>query len=230
MSVAFSCVTGRPGRAVLHQLSASLLLFEHDSCPVRQHRIGCGPAALRSSSATFGLRWFRGETGRIEEKKEGDTVMAIHQSRSMFFSAGALLVGLLAHQHPAAARAAVPDSSENEDERKVTGTFSIVAVDPETGICGAAVASKYPAVGTVVPYVRAGVGAFCTQHWHEPKWGERALDLLARGKAARGGARRVAPRRREPRQTPTGDHRHAGPSGQPQSRPKPIRRESIGVP
>jgi uncharacterized Ntn-hydrolase superfamily protein len=71
-----------------------------------------------------------------------------------------------------------------EDRRstKITGTFSIVAVDPESGICGAAVASKYPAVGRVVPYVRGGVGAFCTQHWHEPKWGERALDLLAEGK------------------------------------------------
>jgi uncharacterized Ntn-hydrolase superfamily protein len=57
-----------------------------------------------------------------------------------------------------------------------------VAVDPETGICGAAVASKYPAVGEVVPYVRAGVGAFCTQHWHNPAWGEKALDLLEQGK------------------------------------------------
>jgi uncharacterized Ntn-hydrolase superfamily protein len=66
-------------------------------------------------------------------------------------------------------------------EGKVSGTFSIVAVDPNTGICGAAVASKYPAVGKVVPYVRAGVGAFCTQHWHNPKWGERALDMLAEG-------------------------------------------------
>lgn len=63
----------------------------------------------------------------------------------------------------------------------VSGTFSIVAVDPNTGVCGAAVASKYPAVGKVVPYVRAGVGAFCTQHWHNPPWGERALDLLERG-------------------------------------------------
>jgi uncharacterized Ntn-hydrolase superfamily protein len=63
----------------------------------------------------------------------------------------------------------------------VSGTFSIVAVDPNTGVCGAAVASKYPAVGKVVPYVRAGVGAFCTQHWHNPPWGERALDLLAKG-------------------------------------------------
>jgi len=65
----------------------------------------------------------------------------------------------------------------------VTGTFSIVAVDPETGVCGAAVASKYPAVGKVVPYVRAGAGAFCTQHWHNPSWGPKALDLLGAGKA-----------------------------------------------
>ena len=61
------------------------------------------------------------------------------------------------------------------------GTFSIVAVDPNAGVCGAAVASKYPAVGKVVPYVRAGVGAFCTQHCHNPQWGEFALDLLAKG-------------------------------------------------
>src|SRR5689334_25107361 len=65
----------------------------------------------------------------------------------------------------------------------VSATYSIVAVDPEAGICGAAVASKYPAVGKVVPYVRAGVGAFCTQHWHNPRWGQPALDLLAAGKA-----------------------------------------------
>jgi len=64
----------------------------------------------------------------------------------------------------------------------ISATFSIVAADPESGTCGAAVASKYPAVGKVVPYVRAGVGAFCTQHWHNPKWGGPALDLLAAGK------------------------------------------------
>jgi len=65
--------------------------------------------------------------------------------------------------------------------RRVTGTFSIVAVDPDSGQCGAAVASKYPAVGKVVPFVRAGVGAFCTQHWHNPQWGPLALDLLSQG-------------------------------------------------
>ena len=69
--------------------------------------------------------------------------------------------------------------------RKVA-TFSICAADPETGVCGAAVASMYPDVGRVVPYVRAGVGAFCTQHYHVPAWGERALDLLAAGKSPQG--------------------------------------------
>ncbi len=72
--------------------------------------------------------------------------------------------------------------ARDRSQAQVSGTFSIVAVDPNAGVCGAAVASKYPAVGKVVPYVRAGVGAFCTQHWHNPEWGERALDLLAEGR------------------------------------------------
>jgi len=76
--------------------------------------------------------------------------------------------------------AAPPDRSPVAPD--ITATFSIVAVDPENRVCGAAVASKYPAVGKVVPYVRADVGAFCTQHYHVPKWGEPALDLLQQGK------------------------------------------------
>lgn len=77
---------------------------------------------------------------------------------------------------------AVEPTAQQVPPGGITATFSIVAADPQTGVCGAAVASKYPSVGTVVPYVRAGVGAFCTQHWHNPKWGERALDLLEAGK------------------------------------------------
>ena len=42
-------------------------------------------------------------------------------------------------------------------------TFSIVARDPETGDFGIAVASKALAVGAVVPYAWAGVGAISTQ-------------------------------------------------------------------
>ena len=68
----------------------------------------------------------------------------------------------------------------------VVATFSLCAADPEAGVCGAAVASRYPDVGRVVPYVRAEVGAFCTQHHHVPAWGPRALDLLAGGKSPQG--------------------------------------------
>lgn len=60
----------------------------------------------------------------------------------------------------------------------ITATFSIVAVDSATGVCGAAVASKYPAVGKVVPIAVGGVGAFCTQHYHVPKWRQQAIELL----------------------------------------------------
>ena len=42
-------------------------------------------------------------------------------------------------------------------------TFSIVARDPETGDLGIAVASKFLAVGAVVPHARSGVGAVATQ-------------------------------------------------------------------
>lgn len=61
---------------------------------------------------------------------------------------------------------------------EIIATFSIAAVDPETGVCGAAVASKYPAVGKVVAHARPGVGAFCTQHYDVRAWGTKALDLL----------------------------------------------------
>ncbi len=79
--------------------------------------------------------------------------------------------------------AARSHATSNSGRPEITATFSIVAVDPESRVCGAAVASKYPAVGRVVPYVRADVGAFCTQHYHVPKWGEPALDMLQQGQS-----------------------------------------------
>jgi len=42
-------------------------------------------------------------------------------------------------------------------------TFSIVARDPKTGELGIAVQSKFLAVGAVVPWAKAGVGAIATQ-------------------------------------------------------------------
>jgi uncharacterized Ntn-hydrolase superfamily protein len=60
-------------------------------------------------------------------------------------------------------------------------TFSIVAADPAAGEVGCAVQSKYFAVGTVVPWARAGVGAVATQAAGVAVYGPRALDELAGG-------------------------------------------------
>ena len=60
-------------------------------------------------------------------------------------------------------------------------TFSIVAADLQAGEVGCAVQSKYFSVGSVVPWVRAGVGAVATQAAGVAVYGERALADLARG-------------------------------------------------
>ncbi len=58
-------------------------------------------------------------------------------------------------------------------------TFSIVAADPETGEVGVAVASRFFAVGTVVPHARAGVGAVATQSYANTSFGPHGLSLLS---------------------------------------------------
>jgi uncharacterized Ntn-hydrolase superfamily protein len=63
-------------------------------------------------------------------------------------------------------------------------TFSIVAADPEVGEVGVAVASRFFAVGSVVPWARAGVGAVATQANANTTFGPRGLDLLAAGRGA----------------------------------------------
>lgn len=62
-------------------------------------------------------------------------------------------------------------------------TFSLVACDPRTGDLGVAVASKFLAVGALVPWARAGIGAVATQAWANTSYGPRGLDLLAEGKS-----------------------------------------------
>jgi uncharacterized Ntn-hydrolase superfamily protein len=66
----------------------------------------------------------------------------------------------------------------------VAGTFSIVACDPEAHEWGVAVASKYLAVGSAVPWARAGAGAVATQAIINVDYGSHGLDLLAEGKSA----------------------------------------------
>ena len=60
-------------------------------------------------------------------------------------------------------------------------TFSIVAADPVTGEVGVAVASRFFAVGSVVPYAKAGVGAVATQAFANTTYGPRGLELLEKG-------------------------------------------------
>lgn len=64
-------------------------------------------------------------------------------------------------------------------------TFSIVARDPEAGELGIAVQSKFLAVGAVVPWARAGVGAIATQSWANTTYGPGGLELLASGLSAK---------------------------------------------
>jgi uncharacterized Ntn-hydrolase superfamily protein len=63
-------------------------------------------------------------------------------------------------------------------------TFSIAARDAGSGLLGIAVSTKVPAVGSLCPFIRFGVGAVCTQAWVNPYLGPRILDRLAAGASA----------------------------------------------
>lgn len=82
---------------------------------------------------------------------------------------------------------------------KVVATFSIVAVDRETGEIGVAVQSKIVGVGSVVPWARAGIGAIATQASANVRYGpvgllmmeigstpEQTLELLTRNDSMKG--------------------------------------------
>ena len=60
-------------------------------------------------------------------------------------------------------------------------TYSIVARDESTGEIGAGVQSHWFSVGTVVPWVLAGVGAVVTQSFTNPAFGPQGLELLGEG-------------------------------------------------
>ena len=63
-------------------------------------------------------------------------------------------------------------------------TYSIVAFDKSTGELGVAVQSHWFSVGSVVPWVEAGVGAVATQSFVEPSYGPLGLELMRAGKSA----------------------------------------------
>jgi uncharacterized Ntn-hydrolase superfamily protein len=63
-------------------------------------------------------------------------------------------------------------------------TFSIVACDLDQQAWGVAVASKFPAVGAVVPWALAEAGAVATQSYANTSFGPRGLALMASGLSA----------------------------------------------
>jgi uncharacterized Ntn-hydrolase superfamily protein len=81
-------------------------------------------------------------------------------------------------------------------------TFSIVAIDPQTGESGVAVTTRRPCVGNAVPWVRPGVGAVATQGRTRIEYGDDLLDLLEQGVAPQEAMDRIvaADQEREHRQ------------------------------
>src|SRR5256885_11937406 len=69
----------------------------------------------------------------------------------------------------------------NDEGLPQYSTFSLCAIDPATGQAGAAVTARVPFVGRAVPWVRAGVGAVCTQASTMVEYGVRGLALMAKG-------------------------------------------------
>jgi len=70
------------------------------------------------------------------------------------------------------------------DLTKRAHTYSIVAYDSATGDLGIAVQSKFPNVGGIVPWAKAGVGAVATQSLGNTAYGDEGLQLMAMGATA----------------------------------------------
>jgi len=75
-----------------------------------------------------------------------------------------------------------PSQRTSTDVIRVS-TFSIVACDSSARELGVAVQSKFIAVGAVVPWLEADVGAIATQAWANTTYGPSGLELLRRGVA-----------------------------------------------
>src|SRR5258708_19566339 len=64
-------------------------------------------------------------------------------------------------------------------------TWSIIARDLDTGHFGLAVATRFFAVGALVPHVKSRIGAIATQALINPFYGTGGLRLLEQGRSAR---------------------------------------------
>lgn len=66
-------------------------------------------------------------------------------------------------------------------KKPITGTFSIVAISPNSKLMGIAVASGSTRVGDRVPHAKPGVGVIATQAYTNVAYGIKGLELLTKG-------------------------------------------------
>ena len=92
-----------------------------------------------------------------------------------------LAAGLVLPASAVAQQQAADGVAINDEGLPQYSTFSLCAIDPATGQSGAGVTTRVPFVGRAVPWVRAGVGAVCTQASTMVEYGPRGLDLMAKG-------------------------------------------------
>ena len=78
----------------------------------------------------------------------------------------------------------VPAGARPGEPLRPAHTYSIVARDPASGDLGVAVQSHWFAIGTLVPWADAGVGAVATQSFVEVRYGASGLDLMRAGWSA----------------------------------------------
>ncbi len=106
--------------------------------------------------------------------------MGTHQSTRRRVLGGLLVIlaGLMGNIF---AQEAGSPAAEKARALRPVATFSIVAADTATGELGVAVASRFFAVGSVVPWAWADVGAVATQSFANTSFGWRGLELLEKG-------------------------------------------------
>jgi uncharacterized Ntn-hydrolase superfamily protein len=127
-----------------------------------------------------------GERGVSSRVKRGIYSVGYRSQWSRFLAAlgmTSLCLSVLLTSHPSPLTAQQPTAIPSH-QQKLAHTYSIVAYDSATGDLGVAVQSKFPNVGGIVPWARAGVGAVATQSLGNTAYGERGLDLIAQGASA----------------------------------------------
>jgi len=66
-------------------------------------------------------------------------------------------------------------------KKQTTGTFSILAISPDSKLIGVAVASGSTSVGDRVPHAKPGVGVIATQAYTNLAYGIKGLESLTKG-------------------------------------------------